>query len=212
MEYKDIQKVNSEIRTIDVKGKSYAEVPQRVNAFRKLYPEGSIETDIISLDDGVVVMKAVVSAYIDGEKRILGTGLAYEKESSSYINKTSYIENCETSAVGRALGFLGLGSDVSIASAEEVQNAIHNQERMKQKKEEEAELDAMIAKQDEEHKQNQQRLDAVQDRSALLKEVEQLRKVLKMTKEELAAEFGCSKDTPMERWAFIRDELKRRMA
>jgi hypothetical protein len=58
---------------------------------------------------------------------VLGTGTAYEKESSSFINKTSYIENCETSAVGRALGMCGFGIDVSVASAEEVQNAINNQ-------------------------------------------------------------------------------------
>ncbi|MCQ2771082.1 MAG: hypothetical protein MJ236_04705, partial [Clostridia bacterium] len=50
-----------------------------------------------------------------------------EKESSSFINKTSFIENCETSAVGRALGFAGIGSKTSIASAEEVRNAINNQ-------------------------------------------------------------------------------------
>ena len=81
-----------------------------------------------------------------------------------------------------------------------------------QRKAEEDDLNAEIEKQKREHEANQKMLDAVQDRSALLKEVDNLRKVLKMTKEELAAEFGCSKDTPMERWAFIRDELKRRMA
>lgn len=58
---------------------------------------------------------------------VLGTGTAYEKEGSTFINKTSYIENCETSAVGRALGMAGFGIDTSIASAEEVQNAIANQ-------------------------------------------------------------------------------------
>ena len=58
---------------------------------------------------------------------MLGTGTAYEKESSTFINKTSYIENCETSAVGRALGMAGFGIDTSVASAEEVKNAINNQ-------------------------------------------------------------------------------------
>ena len=52
---------------------------------------------------------------------------AYEKEGSTFINKTSYIENCETSAVGRALGFLGIGIDGSVASADEVKTAILNQ-------------------------------------------------------------------------------------
>ena len=63
---------------------------------------------------------------------ILATGLAYEKEGSTFINKTSYIENCETSAWGRALGNLGIGIDTSIASAEEVGNAIKQQNKPKQ--------------------------------------------------------------------------------
>ena len=124
--YEDMQKVNAEIKTIDVKGRSYAEVPQRVTAFRKLYPQGTITTEVISIENGVCVMKASVS--VDGV--ILGEGTAYEKEGSSFINKTSYIENCETSAVGRALGFAGFGSDSSIASAEEVMNAQKQQYKM----------------------------------------------------------------------------------
>ena len=59
--------------------------------------------------------------------KLLGSGHAYEKEGSTFINRTSYIENCETSAVGRALGMCGFGIDTSIASSEEVQNAILNQ-------------------------------------------------------------------------------------
>lgn len=126
IKYEDIQKVNAEIKTIDVKGKQYAEVPQRVMAFRKLYPQGTITTEVISIENGICVMKASVS--VDGV--ILGEGTAYEKEGSSFINKTSYIENCETSAVGRALGFAGFGSDSSIASAEEVMNAQKQQYKM----------------------------------------------------------------------------------
>lgn len=127
--YKDLEKVNKEIKTTDVKGKDYAEVPQRVTAFRKLYPQGTINTELISLENGVCVMKATVSS--DGV--ILGEGTAYEKENSSFINRSSYIENCETSAVGRALGFAGFGINTSIASAEEVMNAINNQEEQKNK-------------------------------------------------------------------------------
>lgn len=135
MEYKDIQKANEEMKTINVKGKAYVEVNERIKAFRMLYPEGFIHTNIESLEDGVCVIKAEVGFYgRDGNyetQNILGTGTAYEKEGSSFINSTSYIENCETSAVGRALGMLGLGIDTSIASAEEVQNAIVNQEKGK---------------------------------------------------------------------------------
>lgn len=123
MEYKDLERVNSEIKTVDIKGKDYAEVPKRVTAFRKLFPEGTIESEIISCQNGVCVIKATVK---NGDT-ILGTGHAYEKENSTFINKTSYIENCETSAVGRALGFVGIGVETSIASYEEVQNAKANQ-------------------------------------------------------------------------------------
>ena len=139
MTFDDIQRVNATIRTTDIKGKEYAEVNQRIKAFRQLYPEGFIETTLFSCKDGMCVFQATVGYYEtavdnDGEicvrKMVLGTGTAYEKESSSYINKTSYIENCETSAVGRALGMVGLGIDTSVASAEEVTNAIHQQEQM----------------------------------------------------------------------------------
>ena len=128
MKFEDLQKANKEIKTTNIKGKDYAEVNQRIKAFRMLYPNGSISTSIESLENGVVVMRAVVK---DEEDHVLGTGYAYEKESSSFINKTSYIENCETSAVGRALGMLGIGIDTAVASYEEVANAIEQQEAEK---------------------------------------------------------------------------------
>lgn len=123
MKYEDIEKVNKTIRTSDIKGKAYAEVNQRIKAFRMLFPEGFIRTNLISNDNGTCVIKAEVG----NGTEIYGTGIAYEKEGSTFINKTSYIENCETSAVGRALGMMGIGIDVSVASAEEVTNAIANQ-------------------------------------------------------------------------------------
>lgn len=127
MEYKDLLKVNEKLNTLPVKGKNYVMVNERVKAFRELFPMGTISTNIEHLGDGMVVMRTIVS---DGDL-VLATGLAYEKETSSYINKTSYIENCETSAVGRALGFLGIGIDASMASAEELANAITQQNEMK---------------------------------------------------------------------------------
>ena len=119
-----LQKANKICSSIDVKGKEYVEVNQRIKAFRSICPGGSITTEMLSNDNGVCVFRATVC---DENMQILGTGTAYEKETSSFINKTSYIENCETSAVGRALGMCGFGIDTSIASAEEVQNAIKNQ-------------------------------------------------------------------------------------
>lgn len=126
MEYKKLDEINKTLKTTDVKGKDYVEVNERVTAFRKIYENGSIITHLISCDNGVCIFKAEIYENITDEKPI-STGTAYEKEDSSFINKTSYIENCETSAVGRALGFLGIGIGTSIASAEEVKNAIENQ-------------------------------------------------------------------------------------
>lgn len=123
MTYEEISKVNESIQTTDIKGKNYAEVNQRIKAFRMLYPEGYIKTEVLSLENGICVIRAEIG----NDGKVLGTGTAYEKEGSTFINKTSYIENCETSAVGRALGMLGIGIDVSVASAEEVQNAMLNQ-------------------------------------------------------------------------------------
>lgn len=128
MTFEELQKANEQIKTTDIKGKNYAEVNQRIKAFRMLFPNGTISTDILSLEGGVCIMKATIT---DEEGKVLGTGTAYENEGSSFINKTSYIENCETSAVGRALGMCGIGIDVSVASYEEVQNAINQQELSK---------------------------------------------------------------------------------
>lgn len=126
MTYEELKKVNSEIKYTDIKNKDYAEVPQRVQAFRKLFPEGQIRTEILSNDNGVCVFRAMVFA---NNETLLSTGHAYEKEGNGFINKTSYIENCETSAVGRALGFIGIGSETSLASYEEVANAKLQQEK-----------------------------------------------------------------------------------
>lgn len=130
--FEQLKKANELIQTTDIKGKDYAEVNQRIKAFRSICPNGAIITELISNNGGVCVFKATI--YND-EQIILGTGTAYEKENSSFINKTSYIENCETSAVGRALGMCGFGIDTSIASYEEVQNAINNQNKKETRKE-----------------------------------------------------------------------------
>lgn len=126
--YDQIKAASDGILTTNIKGKEYAAVNGRINAFRRLFPQGFITTEIVSLEAGVVVMKASCGYYEDGQAVVLGTGMAYEREGSSNINKTSYIENCETSAVGRALGMAGLGINTAVASSEEVQNAIKQQE------------------------------------------------------------------------------------
>ena len=113
----------AKLKTVNIKGKEYVEVNERIRHFRENYPQGSIVTELVSNNDGVCVFKATIY----NMDLIVATGHAYEKEGSTFINKTSYIENCETSAIGRALGILGIGIDGSVASAEEVQTAIANQ-------------------------------------------------------------------------------------
>ena len=105
--------------------KDYVEVNVRIEKFYEKYPEGSIQTEITHLDDQKVIIKAY--AYRNPEDPMPATGHAMEKEGSTYINKTSHVENCETSAVGRALAMLGFEVKKSVASREEMENAIHQQ-------------------------------------------------------------------------------------
>lgn len=133
--FEDIQRVNSEIKMTDIgRGKEYAEVPQRIKAFRKLYPDGSLTSEITFLEAGMVIVKATAC---DDNGKILATGHAYEKEGNGFINKTSYIENCESSAWGRCLaacGIIGGADDTtgSVASAEEVLNAQKQQHKIEE--------------------------------------------------------------------------------
>ena len=127
--YDQIKAANESLKLTPIKGKDYAEVPQRIKAFRMVFPDGFILTEIFSDDNGVCIFRASCGYYEDGKQVVLGTGTAYEKENSTFINQTSYIENCETSAVGRALGMAGFGIDTSVASVEEVTNAINNQNK-----------------------------------------------------------------------------------
>ena len=108
---------------IQIQGKDYITVNERVKEFRKLHPKGQIITQVMANADGQVMFQAKV--IVDGV--LVANGHAYEKEGSSFINKTSYIENCETSAIGRALGMYGIGIDTSLASADEVANAVTQQ-------------------------------------------------------------------------------------
>ncbi len=121
------------MKTIKVHGKEYAPVNERVKAFRTIeeYTGWSIETDIVEITDNRIVTKTFIK---NVDSKIISTGLAFEMEGNSNINKTSHIENCETSSIGRALGFLGIGIDGAIATAEEVINAIQNQDNKTDKK------------------------------------------------------------------------------
>lgn len=111
--FNKIAKANDEIETISLKGKDYCEVKERVIAFRKVYPNGTINT-LISHTENYIECEAQI---IDGEGKTIARGHARE-----IANKSFALENCETSAIGRALGFCGFGIKTSIATKEDIDN------------------------------------------------------------------------------------------
>ena len=114
------------LKTINIRGNEYVTVSERVRYFNEHYKSGSLFTKIIDRSDGVILMKAIVIPDIEKPKRVF-TAYAQEVKGKGMVNSTSYIENCETSAIGRALGFMGIGVESSIASADEVSNAMGQQ-------------------------------------------------------------------------------------
>tara|TARA_Y100001938_G_C8075506_1_gene425821 strand:- start:1315 stop:1941 length:627 start_codon:yes stop_codon:yes gene_type:complete len=108
---------------VDIKGKPYRTVAERTELFHKEHKGEvkSITTEILINDENIVLMKTTIKV---GDN--LYEGHAQEKYGEGFINKTSAIENCETSAIGRALSSAGFVGE-EFASANEVQNAIHHQ-------------------------------------------------------------------------------------
>ena len=114
-------------KTVSIKGKQYVEVNERIKYFREsgMYNGWRMISDIHSLTENYCV---IIARILDAEGSLIATGIAQEDKGSSFINNTSFIENCETSAWGRALANLGIGVDVSIASYNEVATAISKQQ------------------------------------------------------------------------------------
>jgi hypothetical protein len=108
---------------INIHGKEYQSVALRVSKFREAYPNHSLTTAVLERDPECVVMQASIA---DEQGRVLATGHSEEYRKASQINRTSALENAETSAIGRALAALGFGG-TEFATANEVQNAIHQQ-------------------------------------------------------------------------------------
>jgi len=118
---------------VKIHNKDYYTVAERIHLMveflGKQEKDYSLNTELISWENGIVIMKATLTL-INDESVLTYTGHAYEKEDSSQINKTSALENCETSAIGRALSAAGFGGGNEYASANEVENAIHKQKPM----------------------------------------------------------------------------------
>ena len=137
-------KTDFELKTIPIKDKDYVPVDERLKAFHKYY-DGHIETEVLERDTCVdqlngkqaeryVVVARVYPYSFDMEadehtRSRFYSGSASEISTQGFINKTSALENCETSAIGRALGVMGIGLDSGVASYQEVKQAVNSKEQ-----------------------------------------------------------------------------------
>ena len=128
---------NAKIKTTNIKGKQYAEVHERIKHFRgePNYASLGINTEVLEWDKDKeeIVIRATIYDTNSENGRILASGIAHERrdDKNSFVNKTSYVENAETSAIGRALACMGIGIEDAYASAFEVANAIAQQDGKK---------------------------------------------------------------------------------
>lgn len=128
---------NAKIKTTNIKGKQYAEVHERIKHFRgePNYASLGINTEVLEWDKDKeeIVIRATIYDTSSDIGGILASGIAHERrdDKNSFVNKTSYVENAETSAIGRALACMGIGIEDAYASAFEVANAIAQQDGKK---------------------------------------------------------------------------------
>lgn len=115
----------TKMKTMNIRGKEYVPVVERVKAFKQACKAGSIKTKATYFAETKIWM---VKAKVYDADMLIATGHAMEKEGSNNINKDNALENCETSAIGRALGFAGFGVDSSVATYEDVKHAQQQQE------------------------------------------------------------------------------------
>ena len=126
------------MKTMKIQGKDYVPVNERVLQLRKNYGDKDemfgIKTKVVEWDKEN--KEIIIQAWItDQTGRIIGSGIAHEwqLDKKSFVNATSYVENCETSAIGRALAAFGIGIEDAYASADEVQGAIKQQDEKKER-------------------------------------------------------------------------------
>lgn len=108
-------------KAINLKGKQYVLVSDRVLYFNETYEQGCIQTELESFEGGRFIVRARV--FPEGMEGRCFTGYSQATMGGAGANKDAALENAETSAVGRALAFMGIGVIESIASADEVRKA-----------------------------------------------------------------------------------------
>jgi len=116
------------IPTVNIKGKKYSTVNERHKHLLQYFPEARFNEEILFHDNERVVVKTEL--YISDT--IYAVGHAEEHRNANFINKTSALENCSSSALGRCIAAFGL-SGSEYASAEELVNALNNQKGSTQK-------------------------------------------------------------------------------
>ena len=147
------------MKKISIKGKPYVEVHERVSYFRKNFGTKEemfgINTQIEEWDkeNKEVITRAWIT---DPNGRTVASGLAHESQGdpNSFVNATSYVENCETSAIGRALAAMGIGIEDAYASADEVNRAIEQREVKQQAKSQDRNIELTEMMNDEQKKTN----------------------------------------------------------
>lgn len=105
------------METINIKGKEYVTVNERLKEFRNTFKDYSLTTEMVELGADNCTIKASI---IDDKGIVRSTGYAREVVAKSPINKFAFVENCETSAIGRALGNFGIGIDTAVCTADEL--------------------------------------------------------------------------------------------
>jgi len=118
------------MKSVNIKGSKYITVNERLKYFRsnENFIGWRIDEEVVSVNEKEGIFKTSI---YDSEGNLIVSAHSQEYRDNSYINKTSFLENGFTSALGRALGYLGIGIDASVSSADEVQTAIHNQTKVK---------------------------------------------------------------------------------
>lgn len=105
------------MKTINIKGKEYVTVNERLKEFRNTFKDYSLTTELVELGQDFCIIKASI---VDDKGVVRATGFAREVVAKSPINKFAFVENCETSAMGRALGNFGIGIDEAVCTADEL--------------------------------------------------------------------------------------------
>jgi hypothetical protein len=118
------------MKAIKIKGRDYITVNERLKHFRldDTYKGWNIIEDVAEINSNEIIVTVTI---VDADGMLRSKASSQEYRDSSMINKTSFLENAATSALGRALGYLGIGIDTSIASAEEMNSSLNREQYIK---------------------------------------------------------------------------------